>query len=325
LSTDDPMRLAQGPVSEYYIRGHAPVEVAPDLPPHEGDLADVRGNKVTSTPYRYDPSLGPPVPGLPATFAPPTAMPLPTTFPPAFSALPPALAPGPAPAGEAPTALIPGGLGLLALLFSFFPWVGPRIGLGDLGDSLAGLGVDVDPAIHAVNGITASAWDLKYASYAVLLSIVSAGLVLFPALDRRLQKPAMLAVAVAASAGAVVFAVVQLAQRGGILGQALGAYNELVGDDSGVSVGISVHWAAWLSGVLIVAQFACVVALWLRERPVDARPAPKRRPASAAQDDVSFAPAPGYAPQGFTPPPYGAPQPYTPDYGALPEGRTSAS
>src|SRR4051812_31847804 len=98
--------------------------------------------------------------------------------------------------------------GGLALVFSFFPILGPKIDLGgsDVGNIGGVSNGQVDEVLDKVRGITASAWDLQFASRGVVLAIVASLLILAPLLEPSWRSKTWLRVlALLASALAVVF------------------------------------------------------------------------------------------------------------------------
>lgn len=160
------------------------------------------------------------------------------------------------------------GAGLLVLVFSFFPWITPRLSLSNqVRDGL-------DPsqqriaqqAIDKLGSVWASAWDLKYAPVAVIFAVVASLLALAPRLDRRVRPNSPLPLG--ASVLALVLAVVQLIHRAGILGRLIDAVRSSIDEsvpgstsDFG-SLRIGLAWAAWLCGGLIVVQRVLLALAW---------------------------------------------------------------
>lgn len=175
---------------------------------------------------------------------------------------------GPVPLG--PIAVL---LGLLALVFSFFPWISPDVSFGSTGELLS------EQERRLIDGsmddLYASAWDLRWATRSVLLAIVAALLVAAPAIDRRLRSPWILVAAVGASAGATVLMIVQIVNRAGIYGRVLDVLSDLVNSDnqftsSGAgSVSLGLRWGAIATAVAVFAQFAVLFVLWLASRPAE--------------------------------------------------------
>ncbi|MCU1688990.1 MAG: hypothetical protein JWN20_918 [Jatrophihabitantaceae bacterium] len=176
-----------------------------------------------------------------------------------------------APRKPAPFALIAAALGLLALVFSFLPWISLRVELGSL-DTLIS---DEDRSLlnSTLDDLYANAWDLRWATRSVLLAVLAALLLTGPLIDRRLRSPWMLAAAVAASAGATVLMAIQIVNRSGIYGRVLDVASNLANTDTagtgteGVRVGFALRCGAFATAAMILAQFAVLVVLWLQSRP----------------------------------------------------------
>ncbi len=177
------------------------------------------------------------------------------------------------PRGPAPYALIAAGLGLLALVLSFFPWISPRIEFGSLSEFVSD--DDRDLITSTLDDLYANAWDLRWATRSVLLAVVAALLLLAPVIDRRLRSPWMQAAAVAASAGATVLMIVQIVNRSGIYGRVLDVLSDLANadpefaDTGDASVGLALRWGAFATAAVVFAQFAVLMVLWLSSRPAD--------------------------------------------------------
>lgn len=173
--------------------------------------------------------------------------------------------------GPAPFALISAGLGLLGLVLSFFPWVSLRVQLGELDSLLSAQ--DRSLLNSTLDDLYANAWDLRWATRAVLLAVLAALLVAMPVVDRRLRGPWTLAAAVLASGCAAALMVVQMVNRTGIYGRAVDVISDLANNDvtgattQGVRASLALRWGAYATAAMVFAQFAVLLVLWLQSRP----------------------------------------------------------
>ena len=220
---------------------------------------------------------------------------------------------GPLEAGRAksmndPLVLGSAAAGGLALIFSFFPILGPKIDLG--GSNVGNIGGvsngQLDEVLDKVRGITASAWDLQFASRGVVLAVVASLLIIAPLVEPSWRSKAWLRVlALLASALSVVFLLIQTVSGAGILGRAMGQLSDIArlsGDFDG-SFGVNRRWALWVVLIAVIAQF---VTLLLAQLKATGRLQPKPKQAAAASAPTEWFPQPGYQ---QTEPGYQQPQP----------------
>ena len=169
------------------------------------------------------------------------------------------------------------GLGLLALVLAFFPWISLRVDLGTFGELIP----DEDRRLldSTLDDLYANAWDLRWATRSVLLAVLAALLTAAPLVDRRLRSPWMTAAAVLASAAASVLMGIQIVNRSGIYGRVLEVLsgltnNDLVSAESGsAQVTLGLRWGAFATAVMVFAQCAVLVVAWLQSRPAGDEPA----------------------------------------------------
>jgi hypothetical protein len=176
---------------------------------------------------------------------------------------------------SAPRAPLPLGplaavLGVLALVFSFFPWISPTVELGSAGELLGSQ--ERSLLDSTLDDLYANAWDLRWATRSVLLAVFAAVLTMAAMVDRKLRGPWTLAGAVLAATAAAVFMIIQIVNRAGIYGRVLEVFSDLVNSDNqftstdGVQVGLGLRWGAIATAVVVFAQFVVLIALWLRSR-----------------------------------------------------------